>query len=326
MRDIVERMIPDEARRDERAPDINSDLGFGSIVTRESRRRLLNRDGSFNVRRDGLHFWQSLSAYHYLLTISWTRFLSLFILLYLAANALFGLIYFALGDDALTGDPTGTNLQHYLKSFFFSVHTLATIGYGNVAPNSFAADVVVTIEALLSLLSLAVIAGLVFARFARPVASIVFSDHAVIAPYGAGRAFMFRIVNKRNNQIVDLQARVLLTRRKKDGVGREFVPLRLEREHVAFFPLAWTIVHPIDHDSPLRGWMEEDLRSSGAEFLILLNGFDETFSQTVHTRSSYTGDEVVWGARFRSMFNPARDEGLISVDIRRLDEHEPADL
>lgn len=312
---------------DERSsPDINSDLGFGSVVARDSRGRLLNRDGSFNVRREGLRFWQSLSAYHYLITISWTKFLSLFVLLYTLANAFFGLIYFSLGEEALTGDPGGSGVERYTKAFFFSVHTLATIGYGNVAPNSLAADIVVTIEALISLFSLAVIAGIVFARFARPVACVVFSERAIIAPYRTGRAFMFRIVNKRSNQIVDLQARVLLTRRKKESAGREFVPLRLEREHVAFFPLAWTIVHPIDDDSPLRGWTEEDLRASDAEFLILLNGFDETFSQTVHTRSSYIGEEVIWGARFRSMFNPGGDEGLISVDIRRLDELEPADL
>lgn len=318
--------LEERAENARRSEDLNSDLGFGAVVASETRQRLLNRDGSFNVRRDGLRFWQSLSAYHSLLTMSWSKFLSYFILLYVVANALFGFIYFSLGEDALTGDPGGSGVERYLKAFFFSVHTLATIGYGNVAPNSLSADIVVTIEALISLFALAVIAGLVFARFARPVACIVFSNHAVIAPYRGGRAFMFRIVNKRNNQIVDLQVRVLLTRRKPDGAGREFVSLRLERDHVAFFPLAWTIVHPIENDSPLRGWTEEDLRTSGAEFLILLNGFDETFSQTVHTRSSYVAGEVVWGARFRSMFNAPGDEGLISVDIRRLDELEPVEV
>ncbi|HKR63986.1 MAG TPA: potassium transporter, partial [Thermoanaerobaculia bacterium] len=162
-----------------------------------------------------------------------------------------------------------------------------------------------------------------FARFARPVARIRFSRNAVIAPYRGGRAFMFRIVNQRSSQLVDLQAKVLLSRRKRDGVtasDREFIALELEREGVVFFPLAWTIVHPITDKSPLRDWTGEDLVECDAEFLILLNGFEETFSQTVHTRSSYKAADVVWGGRFRSMFNPPREDGTISVDIRKLDE------
>ena len=304
-----------------RAPDPYSDLGFGAVVARETRRRFLNRDGTFNVRRAGLRYMETLSGYHYLLTISWPRFLAWLVSTYLLANAFFAAIYVAAGRDSLAGAEHLDTMHRYMKAFFFSVHTLGTIGYGNVYPTSLAADIVVTIEALTGLLAFAVVAGIVFARFARPVARIVYSERAVIAPYREGtRAFMFRIANQKNNQLVELEAKVMLTRRKPQGTNtdREFIALKLERDRVVFFPLSWTIVHPIDERSPLWGATPEDLERWDAEFLILLNGFDETFSQTVHSRSSYKFDEVKWGARFRSMFVPPDEQGILAVDVRRL--------
>ena len=307
-----------------RTESSEADLGFGSLVAAESRRRLLNRDGTFNVRRTGLRFWESLSVYHYLLTISWPKFFGVVVATYLVVNAFFAAIYVAAGEGALTGVHSQMFAGHFAEAFFFSVHTLATIGYGTIAPSSLLANIIVTLETLIGLVGVAVMAGISFARFARPVVNILFSRNAVIAPYRGGRAFMFRIVNRRSNQVVDVETRVMLTRRKRDSQTneREFLPLHLERERVAFFPLSWTIVHPIDAHSPLAKWTGEDLIECDAEFLILLNGFDETFSQTVHTRSSYKAHEVVWGARFRSMFNPPDEDGTISVDIRKLHEIE----
>jgi inward rectifier potassium channel len=311
-----------------RPDDINADLGFGAVVSRESRQRLLNRDGSFNVRREGLTVWQELGAYHYFLTISWPKFLTLVGVAYVVSNMLFAFAYVACGDHALTGFQRGF-LGRFGTAFFFSVETIATIGYGNIVPVTLAANVLMTIESLFGILAFALIAGVVFARFARPTALILFSSNAVIAPYRDITAFEFRIVNQRRSQIVDLEARVLLARRKKGGTSseREFIPLVLEREGVAFFPLAWTIVHPIDERSPLRDYRgKDDLRVCDSEFLVLLNGFDETFSQQVHTRSSYKGDEVVWGARFRNMFNPPEPDGTISIDVQKIHEIEPAPL
>jgi inward rectifier potassium channel len=302
-----------------------SDLGFGSVVARESRQRLLNRDGSFNVQRVGLRFWESLSAYHFLLTISWPKFFSIIVGAYLVANAIFATIYRLAGDGALTGMHGHTASARFGEAFFFSVHTLATIGYGSMTPANLLANIIVTVETLIGLVGVAVMAGISFARFSRPVARILFSERAVIAPYRGGRAFMFRIANQRSSQLIDLQAKVLLTRRKKDGSGadREFLQLALERDRVAFFPLTWTIVHPIDEQSPLRGWTGEDVVECDAEFLILLNAFEETFSQTVHSRSSYKAAEIVWGARFRSMFEPADERGVLAVNIHKLHDIEP---
>ena len=307
--------------------DINLDLGFGSVVTRESRQRFLNRDGSFNVRRDGLSFWQELSPYHTLLTMSWPKFLGLVAIAYLIANTAFAFGYLACGENALTDFSRATLLGRFGIAFFFSVETIATIGYGNIVPTTLAANVMMTVESLFGILAFALIAGVVFARFARPTALILFSRRAVIAPYNNIRAFMFRVVNQRRSQIVDLEARVLLARRKKGkGDQREFIPLKLERPSVAFFPLSWTIVHPIDADSPLHNDGPDDLKTCDSEFLVLLNGFDETFSQQVHTRSSYKAEEVVYGARFRNLFNPPAPDGTISIDIGKLHDIDPAPL
>jgi inward rectifier potassium channel len=302
--------------------DPNLDLGFGSVVARESRKRLLNRDGTFNVRREGLGYWESLSGYHYFLTISWPKFLGYVAAAYVILNALFAAGFVACGKRALTGFANEASMERFSQAFFFSIHTLATIGYGNIVPVTFAANALVAFESLVGLLGFSIIAGIVFARFARPRAEIAFSNVAIVAPYRDKTALMFRIVNKKRNEIVEMGATVLLALRKRGGAStdREFIPLTLERERVVFFPLSWTIVHPIDEKSPMNACSPDELRARDAELLILLNGFDETFSQTVHTRSSYKVDEIVWGAKFRTMFNPSEEDGTISVDIRKLDD------
>ena len=305
------------------AAAVEPDLGFGSVVAREARTRLLNRDGTFNVRREGLPLSQSLSAYHYLLTVSWPKFLGFVVGAYVLVNVVFASLYVACGDDSLSAFAREAGASHFRTAFFFSVQTLATIGYGAITPQNLAANVVVTVESLFGLLGMAMVAGIMFARFSRPVARIVFSDRALVAPYRGGKAFMFRIVNQRSSEIVNMQAKVLFAKRKEAGDGaRTFVSLKLERDSVVFFPLAWTLVHPIDESSPLWQLDSEALRSCDVEFLVLLDGFDETFSQTVHARSSYRADEVVWGAQFRSVFNAPRADGTISVDIRKLHEYE----
>ena len=296
------------------------DLGFGSVVTRESRKRLLNRDGTFNVERRGLGFLQSLSLYHTALSISWPRFLAAVISSYVVINVIFACAYLACGHGALNSPPTGMPEGRFLQAFFFSVETFGTIGYGNIYPIGILPNFVMVVEALTGLLVLAMSTGLIFARFSRPTARIRFSRHAVIAPYRGITALMLRIVNERSNQIVEVDAQILFSRRADDdGTSRVFDELGLERRHVVFFPLAWTIVHPIDETSPLFGLTHTDLTDMDAEFLVLLKGIDDTFSQTVHARSSYTSRELVWDAQFVSMFNPPTPDGVVSIDLDRLD-------
>lgn len=294
------------------------DLGFGSVVSRESRARFLNRDGTFNVRRKGLGVFRSRSLYHFLLDITWPRFFLLVCVWYVVTNAAFAVAYMAVGDQNFPGlEAEGTG-SGFLAYFFFSVHTLATIGYGHVVPRGIEANLLVTAESLVGLLAFGLAAGLMFARFARPTAHVLFSDHALMAPYQSGTGFMFRIANGRKNQVVELHARIVLTRRKTSGTGREYHILDLERDRVVFFPLAWTVVHPVVEGSPLHGVTEAELIAQDAEFLVLLSGFDETFSQTVHARSSYRADEVRWGRRFADMFD--HDGDSLAVDMDRLSD------
>jgi inward rectifier potassium channel len=308
--------------------DPDRDLGFGSVVTRESRQRLLNRDGTFNVRRDGMRPFASLSLYHHLLTISWSQFLGLVVVSFVVLNAFFALVYLGCGPGALQGtSASDMGGSEFLRAFFFSVETFATIGYGHISPAGLAANVVVTIESLVGLLVFGLVAGLLFARFSRPTARIVFSEKALIAPYRGRTAFEFRIVNSRDNQLIDVECRVLLARFSgHDSSDRVFSQLPLERPRVTFFPLAWTIVHPIDESSPLYGLSYQDLLASNAEFLVVITAFDDTFSQTVHTRSSYKPEEMVWGASFKRMFKPLTPEGEISIDIGLLHEYEKVPL
>lgn len=300
--------------------DEERDLGFGSVVARESRQRLLNRDGSFSVERTGLGFWAAISPYHALLTMSWVKFLSLAAGFYLLVNALFALGYVFCGPDSLQGLHDGRIPNQFLGAYFFSVQTLATIGYGHVSPFGLAANLVVTLESLVGLLGFALVTGMLFARFSRPTARILFSDIAVIAPYRGITAFEFRIVNQRTNEILELEAKVLYSRMETVGGKRvrRFDYLGLERHKVAFFPLSWTIVHPIDESSPLRGETEESLRNSDAEFLILLTGIDESVSQAVHARSSYKAHEIVWGATFSSIFRQSPKDGPLRIDVGKI--------
>ena len=300
------------------------DLGFGTVVSRHSGQRLLNRDGSFNVARSGSGPLGSLAPYHQLLAISWPGFLGLFVVLYFAFNLLFALAFVLCGDDALLGPGAEMLGGRFARAFYFSVQTFATIGYGQIGPNGFLPNFIVTIEALIGLMYQALGTGLLFARFARPTASIVFSRHAVIAPYNGAPSLQFRIANRRRNEIIQLEAQVLFSSMQPDGRGgrvRRYTALPLERNKVVFFPLSWTIVHPIDASSPLYDRRGEDLEADEAEILVLLSGIDETFEQTVHARSSYRADEIVWNARFHSLFD-ARQGARISVDINRLHDIE----
>jgi inward rectifier potassium channel len=301
------------------------DLGFGSVVSRESRQRLLNRDGSFNVTRQGFGLLGSLAPYHLLLSISWPGFLALFVVLYFAFNLLFAVAFVLCGSDALLGPGIDMLGGRFARAFYFSVQTFATIGYGQIGPNGFLPNFIVTIEALIGLMYQALGTGLLFARFSRPRASIVFSRFAVVAPYNDGLALEFRIANRRRNEIIELEAQVLFSAMQPDGRGgrvRRYTVLPLERNKVVFFPLSWTIVHPIDPASPLYRKTVEELQAAEAEILVLLSGTDETFEQTVHARSSYRADEIVWNARFRSVFVQSAGAQRVRVDINRLDDIE----
>lgn len=307
--------------------DDAKDLGFGSRVAADPRGRLLNRDGTFNVARSGLRWWRALDPYEALVSMSWPRFFISLFALYLSTNLAFAMAYLACGPNALHGGSGGTTLGGRIgDAFFFSVQTLATIGYGRITPEGLAANSLVALEALVGIVGFAIATGLAFARFSRPTARILWSERAVIAPFRGSSAFMFRLANQGRNQLLQVQAQVIYSRfvESEGRTLRRFDLLPLERAQVMFLPLHWTVVHPIGPDSPLHGSSAESLRASRAEFLILLTAVDEAFSQTVYARTSYGPEDLVHGARFADMYQSEGD--LLSVDLRRLHLVETARL
>jgi len=300
---------------------LNQDLGLGGKLSERSHARLLNRDGSFNIRRNNLGPLHPYNVYHTLVSLPVPRVFLLMVAGYFATNLLFATLYWLAGPDAIAG-AASSPLARFEDCVFFSVQTLATIGYGKLVPNTRTANVLVAIEALVGLLGFAILSALLFARFARPTAKIRFSSHTVIAPYQNGWALMFRLVNLRNHDLTDVHAVVSFARWvDENGTRRRrFDQLALERDFIIFMPLHWVVVHPITDTSPLRGLTAESLAGADPEVVCLITADDETFAQTVHARSSYDKTDIVWGARFRDMYLPDADR--VTIDLGRLNDFE----
>jgi inward rectifier potassium channel len=283
-------------------------------------RRVINKDGTFNVRRKGAT-WRDVHPYLHLINMNWPGFLAVLLLGYVAVNTLFACVYYSLGPNQLQGIDATTNMGRFLETFFFSSHTLSTVGYGNIAPKGMAASAVSSLEALAGVLGFAVATGLLFGRVSRPSARIGFSENLLVAPYQGGASLQFRVVNQRPNSLMELEARVMLmTVEMADGQPRRtYNLLRLERDKVVFFPLTWTVVHPIDAESPLWGKSAEDLARLQAEGLILIKAYDDTFSQTVLVRHSYRHDEFAWNRRFAPAFF-VDDEGDLVLELQKVGE------
>ena len=286
--------------------------------------RIVRRDGSFNVRRRGGRL-RDFHFYQFLIGLSWPSFFGVILAAFLVINLGFTGLYFAAGVPQLQG-VEADGLQ-FLHVFFFSVQTLTTVGYGVIAPRGIGADVLSSIEAMLGVLGFAFSAGLLYGRFSRPVARLLFSSHAIIAPYQEGTSLQVRVANIRRNAIVDLEATLVFMAVEGSGAAarRTYARLSLERSSIFFLPLTWTIVHPIDRDSPLFGKTDSDLAAHAAEILVLIRGFDDTFNQVVNARSSYRFDEIQWGRRFLPAFH--NDEhGRLVLDLESIDSAEAAPL
>ena len=283
-------------------------------LTPPAPQRMLDEKGHTNVVRMGIERspWDDL--YYLLLTISWSRFFALTLLLYGVVNTLFALLYLVGGDNLANAEPGS-----FWDAFFFSVQTMATIGYGAISPKTFYGNVIVAIEAMLGLLGVAVITGLAFARLARPTARILFSRVAIITQYNGVSTLMFRTANKRDNQILEARLWVFLVRDEVTEEGqamRRFYDLSLSRQLSPVFNLTWTAMHPIDENSPLYGETPESLRDHATEIVVSLTGIDETVAQTVHARYSYLTQEILWDTQFANLLTQTSD-GRRAIDFTR---------
>lgn len=291
-----------------------------------SLKRAINQDGQFNVRRTG-GTWRDFHPYLFLISISWPAFIAIVAAAYVVLNLIFASLYAAIGMENIKGTEAPSAALRFLNVFFFSAHTLSTVGYGNMWPSGIPANSIAALEALIGLMVFAIATGLLFGRFSRPSARVGFSERAVVAPYIDATSLQCRVVNRRSNNLINLEVRVLLMTVEvvDDRPQRRFTPLELERNQIWFLALTWTVVHPIDEKSPLYGKTAADLERVQAEFMVLLSGFDDTFGQTVHTRYSYRYDEIVWGAKFVSAFEIDEDGELV-IEVNRVGAIEPAQI
>ncbi len=249
-----------------------------------------------NVVRLGLRGGVFKDLYHFLLKTTWPRLVALFVALYVVVNALFALLYMAQ-PGAIENARAGS----FFDAFFFSVQTMATIGYGKMTPLTALANVLVSIEAVIGLLGFAMATGLIFAKFSRPTARVLFSRVAVIAKRDGVPSLFFRMGNERANLVVEAQLGVTLLRSEVTAEGeriRRIYDLPLQRARSPVFALSWTAIHPITSDSPLYGQTAESLAKMEAQIVASFLGLDDTFSQQVHARYAYMPEQIVWGGRF----------------------------
>ena len=297
----------------------NFDPGFTQQVN-GTLRRAIEKDGSFNVRRRGTT-WRDIHPYLHLVSMPWPGFLAVLILSFLVLNTLFACGYYLLGANQLHSELTRSAGGEFMSDFFFSAQTLTTVGYGSIWPRGIGANILSAFEAMCGLMSFALATSLLYGRVSRPSARISYSANLAVAPYLNGTSLQFRVLNRRQNSITDLEVTMLAmdVEGPPEARKRTYKLLKLERENVMFFPVSWTIVHPIDQDSPLFGKTAADLERLQSEFLILIKGYDDTFNQIVHSRCSYRYDEVVWGARFGPTFH-INSDGDIILEVNKVSD------
>ena len=286
--------------------------------------RALNKDGTFNITKINIPFFERLNFFHALVTMKWRHFFGFILVGYFVVNLIFATIYSFIGVENLTGTQGMRPFEQFMEAFFFSAQTITTLGYGRVAPLGLPANIVAAIESLLGLLFFALATGLLYGRFAKPNTKIKYSKKAVIAPYKTINSFMFRVVNPTENQLLEVEIEVSLSVKRDDSELRNFYTLDLERKKVMFFPAMWTVVHPITKDSPLFGLSTKEVSEKDAEFIVMLKAFDESFSSPVYSRTSYKADELFWGQKF--VYPVLRENGKLLVDISKIDVTETAVL
>ncbi|RNC87617.1 MAG: K+ channel, inward rectifier [Winogradskyella sp.] len=300
-----------------------NDFGLGEKSSSNGY-RALNKDGTFNITKANIPFIERQNFFHTLVTMKWSHFFGFIILGYFIVNLIFASIYSLIGVENLTGTQGMNPFEQFMEAFFFSAQTITTLGYGRVAPLGLPANIVAAIESLLGLLFFALATGLLYGRFSKPNTTIKYSNKAVIAPYHDINGFMFRIVNPKENQLLEVEIDVSLSVKRDNSELRNFYSLKLERKKVMFFPAMWTIVHPINEESPIHQLSQQDLLEKDAEFIVMLKAFDESSSLPVYSRSSYKADELFWGEKF--IYAVSRNNGRLIVDVSKIDDTEKAEL
>jgi inward rectifier potassium channel len=295
-------------------------MSFGQDSLRPAYSPLVQREPSDKVVAIGLRARWIRDLYHYLLELPWPAFLAGLSIVYLGLNLLFAALYL-LGNGSIANARPGA----FSDAFFFSVETLSTIGYGQMSPATLYGNIVMTVEALAGVMLIAVAAGLMFARFSRPTARVVFSKVAVVSPFNGVPTLSLRLANERRNEILEAQVSVTLVRDERTSEGdwmRRFYDLQLARQRSPIFAMTFTVMHAIDATSPLFNASPSSLATEAAELVVTVTGIDETTSQMIHARASYLAGEICWDHRFADVFTQTED-GRLAVDYRRFHDTAP---
>lgn len=280
-----------------------NEFGFGNNTIGKNH-RILNKDGTFNVNLRGLSILDRFSFFHWMINTQWSTFLLFVFMGFFISNTIFSCIYFfVLGDAQFHGVEMTSSLSKYFELFFFSSQTFATVGYGRINPATNLASFVAAIDAFTGVLYIAIVTGLLYGRFSRPIPKVMFSEKGVVAPYKNGLAVMFRLANKLNHQLQNAEVRLIATLIVDvDGhTGRQYYELELERKEIIFLASSWTIVHPIDEKSPFYQMTKEEFELSEPEFMMQLKVYDQSYSQDTFTNTSYRKEEIVWNAKFEKI-------------------------
>jgi inward rectifier potassium channel len=306
---------------------VNNETGLGTNTALNGG-RFFNKDGAPNIEVTGLPIWRRLNIYHSLLSMKTWKFIAVIILFFVLINLLFALIYLYIGIDHLGGMVAASDSERFGEAFFFSAQTFTTVGYGRINPIGFAASLTASMEALIGLMSFALVTGLLYGRFARPRAYIRYSRNAIFSPFRGGVALMFRMVPYTKNYLMNVEVKVTLAVKiDEDGqMKNKFFNVPLDISKATTMTSNWTLVHVINEDSPLFGFSKEDMANAQAELLIFVQGFDESFSNTVVSRASYNYEEFVYGAKFDPMYHPNTDNSSTVLHIDRLDDYTGAEL
>ncbi|HVZ55236.1 MAG TPA: ion channel [Chitinophagaceae bacterium] len=294
----------------------NNDTGFSNTGNINGG-RFINRNGTFNLYKKGWPFWDRHSIYYSMISMPTWKFISILIGVFLGINLVYTLVYLALGAGQFTGLIFSRGWNLFKEIYFFSTETFTTVGYGRVNPIGDGANLVASIEAMSGFLSFAIATGLIYGRFARPRAHLAFSTTALIGPYRDKTALMFRFACYKNHHaLTDVTVQVnlaMLLQENGQGVYK-YYDLPLERSKIESLPMNWTVVHPIDENSPLLGFNTEDMKAADVEVYVLVRGFNDIYSNTVLQRTSYTWQEIEMNRRFVPMYQETENGTVLELN------------
>jgi inward rectifier potassium channel len=281
------------------------------------------------VKKIGLPLWERWSVYSWLLELNSLKFLLVIALAFIVENIFFTAFYLLAGAEQLQGLIALTEWGRIKEVFFFSTQTFTTVGYGRINPGGDLANFIASAESFTGLLSFALVTGLLYGRFSRPKAYLQFSEHALISPYRGGIGLMFRIAPyKQNHHLTDARVvvNVAFQENEENKQVFKFYTLNLERSRIDAFNMNWTVVHPIDEESPLLNFTLEDMQNADLELYVQVTGFDHIFSNMVMQRTSYTYKEIIWGAKFKPMYKESGNDSTTYLLMNKLNEYDRVSL